>query len=169
MILRCFLKKGISLILFFLSCLLYSCSLTSGPQWEIEGIPASRSSCESAKLYYPIQNTFSGIELSFISGSYGVRGYLDVQSIPLTCKTNSDDKIEILVRIQNTAFFSEGTLFQGGQRILLDDICTAKMIEALLDEQEVFVQVGRYETTFLPTHFASCYGIFYAKGLGNGN
>jgi len=110
-----------------------------------------------ARLYLDPQDEFNELGLEFAWGSYGVRSYLNVYSIPLKNSSQASNAVPVAVKTKICEYQADAALFQGGQRILLPDALTKVIGRELLEGSEVKIQAGRYQATIKPGDFKKYY------------
>lgn len=107
------------------------------------------------KISFPPANSYSGIEMDLTRLNHEVVAYLNVFSIDLAAP---DQLIDVRVVIENQESTYQARILKGGQRVLLPLEATEKMIEALSEDLQVYIQMGRYEQTIDPANFSNAYG-----------
>lgn len=146
--------RGAAIALFLI---ISACSPSSCPQWRMDSIDSSYPPVCSQKLFYRAEDSFNEVELEFVSGSYGIRGYLNIYSIPLGSKGCSSDTVAVVVKICDTVYNAQSSLLIGGQRVLLQEDMTTHIIDALNNGYEVVIQVEKYQSTIFPANFKKHY------------
>ena len=131
------------------------------PQWEIEKISTPCHCFSAGKVFYPVQDTFSGIEVELDRGPSDTRMYLNIYSIPLLGSCEEESKILIAVTINEIKEVIEADLLHGNQRILVPLDIMNQIIEALLGNQYVSIAVGQYCAEIPPQNFQTAYQNLY--------
>lgn len=147
-----FREKALSAFFLFI---LISCSKHCA--WEYEFTETACPIYESAKVYSPALSSFDGLEVEILATKTGTWMFLNVYSIPLSGSCGSSGKIEVELTIDGEPLQCEGYLYEGGQRIVLDDNTRDRIIEALLNQQSVTIAIGRYHAELDPTDFVKAY------------
>ena len=142
--------------IFFLCFFFISCS-SSHHQWLADQSLLCSPHFQSGKIYLPLQNQSSGLEIEILQGSYGQRMYLNAFSVHLPVNPESPSKIFVTITTKDETCVVEGDLFDGGQRVLLPAHAKEQIIERLLDQQTIEIKVGRYCDKIIPTGFAKKY------------
>lgn len=88
------------------------------------------------------------------------RGVLTVQSLPLIACDSTERTISISLTIEDEETTIEGTVFEGGQEVLLSPDDSMRIIEALLNQNCVSIKMGRYCSTLAFEGFQQAYTTF---------
>jgi hypothetical protein len=107
----------------------------------------------STQLRYAATNSFSGIEVLFLKGDFGMVSYLSVCSRFLLSSTMS-------FQIAGTLYVYSGVILEGGQRMLLPKEATETLIRALLSGQNVSIDLEGFHTELCPLNFSKKYKKF---------
>jgi len=104
----------------------------------------------SAQMLHTPDNSFNGIEIQLLRGSFGIVGYLNVCSMCIPSNT-------VIFYIAGTQYQFTGVVLEGGQRLLLPSEATEKLIQALLSRCTVDIYLEGFQTKVLPYNFAVKY------------
>lgn len=131
-----------ALLLF--SLVLSSCSPPSEPVWEV-----SHEAClSSCKITYPCLNEFSGLGVEFVRTPKREQFFILVYSFPL-------EKGEVEVEIDGKK--TVGYVFEGGQKIALNEEASQYLFKAFHANQTVKIRVGRFQAQVPPQAFQEAY------------
>lgn len=141
---------------FVFLCALTSCTSSLSP-WSYREIKSSNPSAflSCAPLY-----DFNGLELRFLTGSFGTLGYLYVHNGTIVENPKEGQKIEVHYRFENNQRKTYATIMEGGQALLLPEKSTLTLLEALNSGHECHIIVNKYYSKVLPTHFSELYKKF---------
>ncbi len=93
----------------------------------------------STQLIYCSQSSYSGIEVQFLKGEFGIIGSLNVYAYSIQTPT-------LLFRIEDETYSFEGIVMEGGQKLQLPPEATDLLIQALLDGHKVQIFMGQFYT-----------------------
>ncbi len=105
---------------------------------------------DSARLIYDILDPFNQLELEMIQSASGLRMYLNTFSRPLASPN-------VTVKAGGDLRCFPGTLFEGGQRLLLSEEARDFIIASLLAECAVEVVAGPYHAIIGTEKFSKTY------------
>lgn len=144
------LKKGAQLcaLFFFLQGCCKPCD------WDLESIQTRCPEFNSSRLHSLHKANYLGLELEIVRSTACERVYLNIHGCPLPC--GADSAVQVQVEEQEKVTI-QATLFEGGQRLLLEDSGAQMIIQALCDGLLVTLQVGQYTTEFSPGNFGVLY------------
>lgn len=131
-----------------------ACSKTC-TQWEIETSITRPCSNHLGKIYYPASSEYAGLELEISYLNQKTVAYLNVFSIELE---GVDGKIPVTLTSKDRSETFTAFILKGGQRILLPSEACNAIIQALSEETEIQISVGRYEQSFPSTNFSNVLG-----------
>ena len=107
----------------------------------------------SAQLRHIPHNAFSGIEVQFLKGEFGILCFLSVYSRQILSN-------HVVLMIEGTQTEYTATLMQGEQRMLLPPEATENMIRALLSGNAVVIYLEGFSTELCPENFLRKYKKF---------
>lgn len=148
------LQKKALFSAFFL--LLSSCSHPCS-NWNFEETQTTCPSYQSAKIYTPAQNSFDGLEVELIATLDNAWMFLNIYSTPLSGDAATPGIIAVNIVALEESWQTSGVLFEGGQRIALNDEARDYIIEALLNNQPITITVDRYHAELSPEGFPKAY------------
>lgn len=141
-----------ALFMFFI----ISCSGQS-TNWQGESAIGSPTSLNSARLYLPPANEFSGLELEFVRMRDGLRLYLNVYGLEIPPDPADPGTSRVFFSFKDHAYHCSAARFLGGQRLLIPEHVQLEMIDYLQQGQSVFIQVDRYQAEVYPDQFMSLF------------
>lgn len=139
--------------IFFLS----SCG-TCG--WEYREVVTDYIDYNSAQLTHLIQEEFSGIEVQFLKGEFGVITYLNVMCRTIPPFNDHPSEALVVLEIDGEKTPIVATRMEGGQRVRLPDEMGWKMLDALDADQTVKVYLDGFGTELCNSGFKYNYKKF---------
>jgi hypothetical protein len=137
-----------------------ACCQKNCSSWDIWCSSPACPQYYSAKVSNIICNPFRDIKFEIIRTGEDWRGIFIVQSVPLIPCDCTERTISISISIDCEEKMIEGIVFEGGQQVLLSPDDSITLIEALLNQQEVTVKMGRYCSTLPLEGFYDAYTAF---------
>jgi len=134
-------------LFFFLQGCCHNCA------WDLDEIQSHCPEFSSARLHSIHKANFNGLELEIIHSSCYERLYLNIHGFPLAC--GDIQTVEAITRGQTLTI--QAYLFEGGQRLLLEETGAQAIIQALYEGQTVTIRVGNYSKEFEPDNFPELY------------
>ncbi|MFZ0566054.1 MAG: hypothetical protein WAM28_07710 [Chlamydiales bacterium] len=111
-------------------------------------------------LTFPPANKFTGIELQFLRGQFGLQGYLNIYSRCIPLSDPSSNAAVFAIQINNQRYRYQGFCMEGEQRLLLPRQATDQIIEALLACQTVAIYLEGFSAEISPYKFQKLYKQF---------
>lgn len=136
----------------FLSVLFLSaCSSPTG--WRSQQLGSSQTQYHAGKIYFPPENQGTGVELELVRSALGLKGYLNV--FTRTVPTRPDHPTESLVTLIIAGETETITAYryQGGQKLLLPDEVTSRMVTALQAHEDVLISVKGFRSLVVAEGF----------------
>jgi hypothetical protein len=143
------LKKK-ALCAFFL--MLSSC--TTPPHWEYQSTYTCTPAFNSGRMTLSEIDDLGQVEIELDRGTSGLRMYVNISSVPISTE---DGLIAVTTVINAQSSEEKGTILTGGQRILLGDNTRDRIIEALLNGENVHLSFLRYRACIIPDKFPDHY------------
>lgn len=137
---------------------LWSC--TSNNHWKHSQISGDTEQFSSSRLSYKVANIPNSMYLEIIRRREAYRGYLCVPTRSIPPHQNNPKTALISIRIDDTSESYVVSRHQGGNKLLLNQECLEKILEALEKGQSVIVQASGYTTKLEPEGFSSQYEKF---------
>lgn len=116
-----------------------------------------------AKLSYPAEDCFSGLELSFLKGDFGIKGMIDVFSRSIPTIDQEQHFSSVWICIDGESYYFTAYRMEGGQRLLLPDEATDLLLYHLEAKKSITIQLENYSATFCPANFPRLYSRFSAN------
>jgi hypothetical protein len=150
-------KQLIGCFLLFLSC------STSSPHWmgcQQDNV-ASHQRC--SEITYRSEDAATGLELRFRRGNYGLHGYLSVMGGTIPRMANDPSRGECWVVLSNDEWhYFTAPLFEGEQRLLLEDEAVNLLLGLLEEERPFRIQLPHHGDEIPSNNFAKEYRKFSA-------
>lgn len=132
--------------------------------WEYREIDRLDTPCEkTVLLQYEPDNRFSGIELQFLRGDFGMITYLNVYCQTILPSSLDPCASNVFIRIDDQDSFYLAHRMEGGQRLLLPEEAQEQLITNLWNGKEVTVLLDGYCTTYSPNYFRRLYKDFVSN------
>jgi len=158
-----FLKRRAFLGLLLL--IVTSCSAPVSSNWQMESAVGTIDSLNSARLYLPPANEFSGLELEFVLMRDGLRLYLNVYGLEIPPEPFDCSSSRVFISFKDHSYHFSAQRFLGGQRLLIPECVQEEMVDYLQEGQPLFIQVGRYQADINPDRFVPLFNRFAAVQL----
>lgn len=140
----------ISFLLFFINS---SCTISPSPQWNVLTISSEEPCVDYSKSLFPSCNTFNGLEAEFLYNGNETTLFLNIQTMLFSPSALDENMATIFISIEDHLYEVLGEILQGGQRIRVPPEAKKIIIDALLDQCEVGLVIGRYQAKLIPNHF----------------
>lgn len=154
---RCanFFKTGALCALFFFTACSKPC-----PKWQFQKIVSSCPHFSAGKIYLPPENPGSGLELEIARTSDDIRMYLNVFSLGVC--PSIENKVPLLLIINDIRYEALAEVFQGGQRVLLPAEIYAPILEALYSDVLITIYIGRYREAIFGPGYQTVHGKLFS-------
>lgn len=83
--------------------------------------------------------------------------HINVHSLCIVPLKDDPGKALVMITIDGEEYKEPAFWLQGGQRLLLTDETSQKIIEALICNKTVEIKVGRFKNTLIPDNFEQAY------------
>lgn len=147
-------------LLFRLSILLIlctSCAAVPCREWQFTCIKTPDPCFSSSRLILRTSNRFRGLDVEFIQTANGMEMHLNAFSLPFSNAPDDPSKTSVKITIEDEVWVILAERLDGGQRLLIPFAVSQQVVAALLNEQDVQIQVGRYQEELLAQGFAILY------------
>ncbi len=114
--------------------------------WEYREVVTDCPQYNSALLTHPVQEDFSGIEVQFLKGEFGVVTYLNVMCRTIPPFNDHSSEAIVILEIDGEKTPIVAMRMEGGQRVRLPDEIGWKMLDALDAEQTLSIYLDGYGT-----------------------
>lgn len=123
-----------------------SCSPCSA--WQYDCITSCDPCFQSARVYYEPQNVFRepGVEIAYNTDA-GFTFYLNLYGCPLPQSLTKEGLAEVVAVINSEPSLILACVCLGNQRIMLPEEAAQRIIQSLLNHDEVCLKVGHYRVT----------------------
>lgn len=123
-------------------CFFSSCSHPQ--QWAFQRIDAGDQQFNSTKLTYHSQDPINGIDLELMQTPNLLRSYLNVHSLPIPSLKDDPKATAVNLCIGDNTYQFLARRHEGGQRLVLPQEMTEKIIEGLLQHLPLKIKVPGY-------------------------
>jgi hypothetical protein len=147
------MKKQITSTL-FLTLTLISCSQPNR-NWQREDVFSHDPNYASSHLSLPPDSDQDSLQVKLVQTKSGMNMYVD--SIGKKLHIKPEAKVCLEIQTENSKEIIEGDCLEGGQRIVLPEDAKQKIIEKLLNGQQVHIAIDRAKTTIIPDNFNTVY------------
>ncbi len=137
-------KRGFFTLLLILVLFLASCSNKKCP-WIVATDCSASDYYRSVKVFNTVCNTFRDIRLEIVSIGCDWEAFLVVQSVPVI-EPGAMPMIPVSMWIDDYQTIFSVSVYEGGQKALLPKEIAEIIIDALQQQQEVVIEMGRYKS-----------------------
>lgn len=122
-------------------------------RWEVSAIQTGDASFDSKRLVYKTQNELRDLELELLYYEGRVHAFLGMHMFSIAGEKESS----ISFISKKGEYICKGTLLEGGQKILLSEHDTLKLIDLLKESKELFIETGGFKCHVDSSGFKSKY------------
>jgi len=148
---------------FLLPLLLLSTACSSQKDWNYQEVVSKSSQFDSALLQYHSANELTGVGVELIKGSFGTLGYLNVVARQIPPLPDNPETAIVVFEIDDEKIPYKAERMKGGQRLLLPDEATEKLIATLKSNQTITIYLNGYMTKLEQSNFSKCLKKFSAR------
>ena len=127
--------------------MLLATSCNKDNRWAFDQIHSEQEESRSTKLSHLASDPVNGIDLEFIQTQGRIKTFLNVHSTPIPPCPHQLKAALVTFIVEGESFESEGYRMEGGQRILLSENDSERLLEALKKKQKVEISLKGYHTT----------------------
>lgn len=137
---------------------LSSCSTPTPRKWEIQEILTKNPCFNGGRLVLGPDSDCSYLELELFRNSSGIRFYLNLLFLQAPPWEEDPARTSITILFEGQEpWVVHPYLLEGGQRLLLPGDVADFLVQALFNEQEFIIQIGRKQITVISTQFIKTY------------
>lgn len=144
----------------FFLLLLFLVSCSKSCFWKYQEIDTHCPLYRTAILSHHSDNQFSGLNLEFLRGSYGTKGYITVVCGEIPPSPQDISLSQVYIAIDGQAQACLAFRMEGGQKVLLPDPITYLLIDALIGGRKVIVALDGYYAEIPAQDFAKYHKSF---------
>ncbi|MBJ7449881.1 MAG: hypothetical protein JHC93_05935 [Parachlamydiales bacterium] len=134
-------KLSFLLLLILSNILAHSCFAS---HWQLSSLETRHSLYSSGKIFYPAENEITGLELSFIKNSNGLRGIISVFCREIQCYKDNFAIVTLYINGKSINLLAK--CFEGRQQLLIDKDTTELMLNTLKNEESFIIYLNGYES-----------------------
>lgn len=120
--------------------------------WEFREVISAQYG--SRQLFYHPESCLNGIGLELLQGPFGIVGYAEVTVCTIPPLSRNPSQAQLIVEIQQERISYESLLMEGGQRLLLPQEATDKILDSLRNHLPVTLYLKGYISHLDPADYS---------------
>lgn len=134
-------------------CLMLLSACSHQNEWAFDQIKSHDQEHSSTKLTFVPKDPYNGVFVDWVQTSDILKVYLTVNSTPIPPYQGETKAAKVVFSIAGNLHTFIGYRFEGGQKILLDEVATHLLNATLEKGQNVTIALTGYKSTISPTQF----------------
>ncbi|MEZ5315657.1 MAG: hypothetical protein R3E91_05585 [Chlamydiales bacterium] len=126
-------------------------------EWSYSQTSSTHRQWNSHRILHRTKDPINGINVELLKGAFGTVVYLTISAHPIPLSLDGSNQVPVVFLIEQKIFSYKATRMRGGQKFLLSEEATEKLISSLENHQNIHIYLDRYQTDLLSSNFFKLY------------